>query len=145
MYARELSMAELREKALSARDKAAEARRIASRVAQGPNTRVLELHAAEFDAKAEIFERDIEALEEQGGSAADPRPTIQARPGHLGNQAATHARAWHAKAEEIRTVAGSMSSEEARRTLDRLARSYEAMAGSAERGAQGSTKGRDAG
>jgi len=50
---------------MSARAKAADARRLASRVADAPTARVLQLHAAEFDAKAAMLERDIEELGEQ--------------------------------------------------------------------------------
>jgi hypothetical protein len=65
VLAKHLEIFELREKAMSARDKATEARRLAARVADAATTRVLELHAAEFDAKAAILERDIEEIEER--------------------------------------------------------------------------------
>src|SRR5215831_10979351 len=113
---RQLEIVELRENALSAREKAGRARRMAVRVGNTPSARVLELHAAEFEARAAALDRDIEALEEQG----EPRP------------GPTRAQAWRARAEEIRTAAGSMTSEAARSTLDRLARNYEAMADQAE-------------
>ncbi len=43
------------------------------------------------------------------------------------------ARKWQAKAEEIRAVAESMSSEAARSSLGQMARNYEALAEHAER------------
>ena len=42
-------------------------------------------------------------------------------------EASDHARRWRAKAEEVRTVAESMSSESARHTLLQLARDYETL------------------
>ena len=65
MLAKHLEIFELRERAMSARAKAADARRLASRVADAPTARVLQLHAAEFDAKAAMLERDVEELGEQ--------------------------------------------------------------------------------
>jgi hypothetical protein len=132
MYDKQLKIAEFRERAWSARDKAADTRRIATRTAHEPNTRVLELHAAEFEARAAILDREIEALEEeQDRVTTESAPEILHRPRDM---TAGHARSWRAKAEEIRTVAESMSSEAAKHTLGRLARDYEAMAETAERG-----------
>ena len=61
MRSRYLQIFELREKALSAREKAADARRLARR-ADTPTAQVLQLHAAEFEAKAATLEHDIEDL-----------------------------------------------------------------------------------
>jgi hypothetical protein len=48
-------------------------------------------------------------------------------------EALERARRWRAKAEECRTAADSMETEAARRWFLQLARSYEALAGHAER------------
>jgi len=53
---------EPREKALSAREKAADARRLARRSTDTSTAQVLQLHAAEFEAKAATLEHDIEDL-----------------------------------------------------------------------------------
>src|SRR6266481_3378315 len=50
-------------------------------------------------------------------------------------EASAHARRWRAKAEEVRTVAESMSSKSARHTLLQLARDYETLADSWEKAA----------
>ena len=62
------------------------------------------------------------------------------------NEALKRGHRWRAKAEEIQTVAASMSSESARLRLLRLARDYEALAESWERAAQqGSGRDQDTG
>src|SRR5262249_2272849 len=118
----ELEKLELREKALSVREKAARARRMAARARNSPSTRALDLHAAEFEAKAAALDRDIEEIEE--------REALDA--GSVTDWVSVRAREWRAGAEETRTAAKSMTSEPARHTLDRLARNYEAMAEKAE-------------
>jgi hypothetical protein len=119
MIDKELEKVELREKALSARDKAARACHMAARIGYPRIARLLQLHAAAFEAKAEVLERDIEAIEE-----SLPYPPTS---GFWAN-----VRRWRAKAEEIRTVADSMSSDAARHALARLAGNYETMAERAE-------------
>src|SRR5215469_12253118 len=95
MYTKELKIVELREKALSARDKAGQARRMVARIAETSEARVFEQHATEFDAKAAILDREIAELEER-----DPN-TIGSTPMRLeqsGTAEAAHR--WRMKAEE---------------------------------------------
>jgi len=65
VLSKQLEKLELLERAWSAREKAADARRLARRTTHPPSGRVLILYSAEFDAKAAILEREIEDLEER--------------------------------------------------------------------------------
>jgi hypothetical protein len=142
MPTRQLEIVELREKAFSAREKAERARRLATHVTHAPSARVLELHVAEFEAKAAILDREVEELEEQDPRTSEPAPTILERP-DSNETAAANVRRWRAKAEEIRTAADSMSRDAACHTPARLARDYDAIAERAEGAAKSESRKRD--
>src|SRR5690349_18843145 len=103
---------------------------MAARITKVSEARVFGQQAAEFDAKAATLDREIAALEERDPSAIGSTPMRLEQ-----SSTPVAARRWRMKAEEIRTTAESMHGDEARRTLGRLARDYEAVASSAERAA----------